>query len=89
MELKPCPFCGGEAKRLDHLGVIRCGTCKSESNSCNIWNGRPVEDRLKAENERLREFVKNITDINGKYSDLNGHYIVADAYKALQEEGGE
>ena len=59
-ELKPCPFCGGEAE-WDEQGV----SC-SNVEGCDFdayvdrerWNIRPVEDALRAEIERLRKSIK-------------------------------
>lgn len=52
-ELKPCPFCGGEAETF--LGWcnpeaqygVRCKKCFSCTNPDNweIWNHRPFEDK--------------------------------------------
>lgn len=56
-ELKPCPFCGGEAKikRYDSFLVyIKCGNsecfvssetvfCRSIERAIHIWNTRPNE----------------------------------------------
>lgn len=45
-ELKPCPFCGGEAKTISS-GVVRCSCCGSQTRvftSINVaiptWNRR-------------------------------------------------
>ena len=59
-ELKPCPFCGGT-----NCGV-RAGTdqiwCVCGGHSPYGWNSRPIEDKLRAENERLREALEEIVD---------------------------
>jgi hypothetical protein len=47
-ELKPCPFCGGEAKEIQtpgsyggyHLTIIQCAHCKSTGTNDIIWNLR-------------------------------------------------
>lgn len=41
---------------------------------------------MKAENQRLRDFVDSITDALGPYPDLNGHPIVRAAYEALRSQ---
>lgn len=46
-ELKPCPFCGGEAKLL-HVGagrIVKCGGCGASTsfaaeNPAKEWNRR-------------------------------------------------
>lgn len=69
-ELKPCPFCGGEAvlNTESFSGVevfcidciIGTGTRSSIRDAINMWNTRPAEDALKAENERLKEALAQI-----------------------------
>ena len=60
-ELKPCPFCGGEARLIEMQGIseIYCAKCCISTGQCrentaiNRWNTRPVEDALKAEIDGL------------------------------------
>ena len=59
MELKPCPFCGGEAY-IEQVGTSRhstiyeCGSCGcrletgEEFNHGSRWNERPQVDELRA-----------------------------------------
>jgi hypothetical protein len=61
-ELKPCPFCG-ETKNIGiEAGTTRtrciCGACHEGSG----WNSRPIEDALRAENERLKEVMIEFID---------------------------
>lgn len=73
VELKPCPFCGHHARIFISDGsfprfIVRCGNsvCPKqstvESNSLEgaiaLWNCRPIEDALKAENARFREALE-------------------------------
>lgn len=53
-DLKACPFCGRKVdETIENLDVVSCSYhtlfIKSEN-----WNTRPIEDALRAENERLR-----------------------------------
>jgi hypothetical protein len=67
-ELKPCPFCG--KNELRQLGALKKVQCINES--CDhafknpmlpiAWQTRPIEDALRAENERLREALQYIVD---------------------------
>lgn len=67
-DLKRCPFCGGEAKITRPLAEgaeVCCKTCRAttwmcypEERAIKRWNTRPEEERLKAENERLKEILK-------------------------------
>lgn len=70
-DLKPCPFCGGEAYLVGKEGnvyAIECGSCffkigaTTEKDVVEYWNGRPIEDALRAENKRLREALENIEE---------------------------
>lgn len=72
-ELKPCPFCGGESElyqyRVNEFS-IRCKRCKSDCGCWKepykaeyVWNTRPEEERMKAENEMLKEALRQIVEI--------------------------
>lgn len=66
IELKPCPFCGEMAFWDSEFAGIycRCGAeitfCESDKEAAEKWNTRPIEDALRAENERLREVLERI-----------------------------
>ena len=57
-EMKPCPFCGGEAdytQILGNYGRVYCFTCdggiregRSKDGVIHNWNNRPIEDELRA-----------------------------------------
>ena len=61
-ELKPCPFCGAD-KTVDVHSIF---PDKSECFLCGAtaphWNSRPIEDALRAENERLRKALEKIAN---------------------------
>ena len=73
-ELKPCPLCGQEiysefysnrAEEFDgHCTNKKCLLYGKDLLFFNTakWNTRPIEDQLRAENERLREALKYIVD---------------------------
>jgi Lar family restriction alleviation protein len=67
-ELKPCPFCGGEAFYIKIMGnyekphEIYCSKCdgaitegRSEKQVVTNWNTRPIEDALHARIAELEE----------------------------------
>lgn len=79
-ELKPCPFCGlkpnlneavtyqnGEKSsafvRCPHCGLAYSFGDKNEQ-AVSRWNTRPIEDALRAENERLRAALAWYADIS-------------------------
>ncbi|MBE0574194.1 hypothetical protein IH575_04805 [Candidatus Dojkabacteria bacterium] len=61
--MKPCPFCGETPivhTRKNGIVSVECSTrhgCVLSSgwSTPTQWNKRPIEDQLRAENERLRE----------------------------------
>jgi hypothetical protein len=71
-ELKPCPFCGEEiySEFYSHRTEEFDGHCTNKKCvlygkdflffNTSKWNSRPIEDQLRAENERLREALKKI-----------------------------
>lgn len=77
-ELKPCPFCGGEAEfNSDEFGEgVYCKSCGATLRNgvygeygrklaSAEWNARPIEDAQTAEIARLRgniEAIKKIVD---------------------------
>ena len=61
-----CPFCGSDEVDPDGWkdGQGRtgpsCDNCGATAESVEEWNHRPTEDRLRAENERLRARVEEL-----------------------------
>ena len=75
MNLKSCPFCGGEAEIIDDaMGTVsRCRCCGAENGNgvygeeghklaVKDWNSRPIEHAQAAEIKRLREALEEIQD---------------------------
>ena len=67
MELKPCPFCGGESEGISDKGVVYVRIIHKREcplyemigampqRQWEAWNHRPTEDALRAEQDALRE----------------------------------
>ena len=62
-ELRPCPFCGGEAELCYSEVDTFCRKCNVIQET-EMWNTRPIEDELRAriaeleeENERLAQLL--------------------------------
>lgn len=66
-KLRPCPFCGCEAKKDDLFNTILCIPCGIEM-SIDEWNTRPIED----EQARLIEILWNeLQECDGYYHERN------------------
>lgn len=75
-ELKPCPFCGGEASRRYHphnAHTIECNNCHASTcvtagtqRSVDEWNNRPHENKIKA--DAVREAANSICYFRGLYN---------------------
>ena len=86
-ELKQCPFCGGDAILVERTfcGIpdesvfeIVCENCAgktipydNQDYIIDVWNTRPAEEALKAEVERLKAALSDISKISceGKIGD--------------------
>ena len=79
VDLKPCPFCGGNAyiDDYDRSYIAICWNCHAETyefkdkEECiRAWNNRPIEDEkdkeiesLKVELDNLRHFCDSILEM--------------------------
>lgn len=70
-DLKPCPFCGGEARlvKRDGASLVYCTKCERGTGLCRgdaavtMWNTRPAEDEKDKEIERLKAALNEIRTI--------------------------
>ena len=89
--LLPCPFCGCmpklETKHKTIIGLFyfyKCPNCEvsgglgyDKNEAMNLWNTRPLESTLRAENAKLREALGKIE--HGKYIEtINGVDYIRD-----------
>jgi hypothetical protein len=69
MELKPCPFCDGEAYQPDEGVYVWCSNrnCIGTNAVGNTdeWNTRPIEDELNARIKELERQVRAYTILAG------------------------
>lgn len=79
--IEPCPFCGEVPVLEEVYTEVWTVTCRNpaclrtvkttirhlESSAINLWNMRPVEDELRAENARL---VARIAELETEIDDL-------------------
>ena len=54
-ELKPCPFCGGEAHMPYYGDRVECRECKGSVMTIAAWNTRADDARISALEQRVRE----------------------------------
>jgi len=73
-KMKPCPFCGSKNYRQmihdEAYAYFRCMDCNSTSPlggdldaALDIWNRRPIENKLDAENKRLKTRIEKLHKI--------------------------
>ena len=97
-ELKPCPFCGRnkyletQYEKGDHSVYCNyCGATGSfrvgDNSELDLWNTRPIEDALRAENERLKKALEEIADGDRRdtFDCPEAEYYFNVAYKAINE----
>ena len=62
--LKPCPFCGSNkvtetmTQAVSTCGCINADPFSYDYPTVEIWNNRPMEDKLRAEIERMRKALE-------------------------------
>lgn len=94
-ELKPCPFCGGEAviyQNYDEYGYwsISCDACHVEMISgvrailVSAWNTRPTVDAKPADRKQITEILHDISADNARMSRVYG--VVREKNKKLTSE---
>jgi hypothetical protein len=91
MDLKPCPFCGGKTFYEDQSGVV-CDGC-NVGNAMpgfirkELWNTRPIEDKLRQESEKYKKVVEAVRNlIKNTISDRVSERIdLSELRKALNE----
>ena len=80
MKLKPCPFCGGEARWAnDDKNWIECSYCRVETRYCEdtqeaieAWNRRkPLEDIVEQLEELAEEHPYKVIGEPDTYQDYN------------------
>lgn len=86
-ELKPCPFCNYVPDPTwkteidiycEECGIRALGTEKETAQE--QWNNRPIEDALRAENERLRALL-HVKGLNESIKDMEGNLSILDRVK--------
>jgi len=86
-----CPACNNEQDEQGGFGFSYISTVKGDKERViEIWNTRPIEDQLKAENERLRGMLREIANSAGEdacgYTSGEGHVdCIWKARRALNE----
>lgn len=88
-ELKPCPFCGGEAELCYSEVDIFCRKCNVMQET-EMWNTRPIEDALQARAEKAEEMVERLIEAGDDLAGFtmsatgdNGHSITLRKWHAL------
>lgn len=94
-ELKPCPFCGGDAVAEEYIceAAVRCPTCKATlvhesypvdlSKAITLWDTRPTEQALQEENTVQRDLLWE-TYAEFSQSEIKGHPQLDKIHTALK-----
>lgn len=61
-----CDSCGARSEIEDNVSPK-----KAKEKAIKIWNTRPIEDALRAENERLKKALKEAEDRIFEWNDLS------------------
>ena len=78
-ELKPCPFCGGEAETSAGIIIggknenvtVECAICNAkvfdifEANAIEAWNTRTYEEHIKQLEQLVRDMYENLIWADG------------------------
>lgn len=103
-DLKPCPWCGGEADAPDGpygrpiwVYEARCTVCHAlgaqadtKADVVNAWNCRPAEDALRARAEAAEQRAEALAaELAQARADLSqAHGFLAECHKQLDELEG-
>lgn len=90
MKLKPCPFCGGEAKEMDIVDppFVYCTSCGGVNKSVTAWNRRKIEKDIVEEVKRaIRNLVEEIKQPVMDLCDV-GEQAILDLYDVGERVSG-
>ena len=80
-DLKPCPFCGGEASKIHASGLferVYCKDCFAQTGGLHsdramakkAWNTRPADAAIEELEAKLAKAVEALRAVDDEYSDL-------------------
>ena len=98
-ELRPCPFCGGEAELCYSEHLTFCRKCNVMQET-ELWNTRPIEDELqkriaeleaerdqaKAAITRLRDYLYDYTNLHISVRQEDRWWALVDKFDELTKE---
>ena len=66
MELKNCPFCGGQAERIPLIDTprVRCIEHRHGWERLEDWNNRPIEDALRTRLEAAEAYIQAMEEFD-------------------------
>ena len=83
-ELKPCPFCGGEAELCYSEVDTFCRKCNVMQET-ELWNTRPIEDALNARIAKLEAELKITDELLKEATETIGAVVACCTYNSNAE----
>lgn len=88
-ELRPCPFCGGEAELCYSEVDTFCRKCNVMQET-ELWNTRPIEDALNKRIAELEGFIDRLVEAGDAMSNAQSMWVAEeDKWDALVKDWKE
>lgn len=82
-ELKPCPFCGGEAELCYSEVDTFCRKCNVMQET-ELWNTRPIEDALRLRIAELEALVERLIEAGNWLNAMHEDGVFVDELNAAR-----
>ena len=82
-ELRPCPFCGGEAELCYSEVDTFCRKCNVMQET-ELWNTRPIEDALRLRIAELEALVERLIELGDWLNAMHEDGVFVDELSAAR-----